>query len=238
MTAVRLRSDTYQGRNAYFICDECGQRWRRAEMHTRWDGLKVDWRCNDPRPPQMEPPDVYPEGMPFIDARPPQDNGDALVDQTHIWSAMGGMAITDGVTPTIPSGQKADVGSLSPRPILNTPTGQAGSSGFTLITQTGQTITTQTSQAIDTQGNIVTQSVYDSIATRTIRTGKVAAGDATIVIAGSKLVTETGLVITTQSGQAITLGNTPTPPLSPPIVTQSGLVVETHSGQAITTGGG
>jgi hypothetical protein len=37
---------------AWAICDECGQRYRRGQLRTRWDGLLVcraDW---EPRNPQ------------------------------------------------------------------------------------------------------------------------------------------------------------------------------------------
>lgn len=85
--------DGYRPGNAYFICDVCGQRFRRSQMLTRWDNLKVDARCNDPRPPQMFPPDIYPEGIPFPDARPPQDNPDRLWDDTALESVIGGFRV-------------------------------------------------------------------------------------------------------------------------------------------------
>jgi hypothetical protein len=87
-------ADTYESGNAWFICDVCGQRFRRSEMLTRWDNLKVDSKCNDPRPPQMFPPNVYPEGMPFPDARSPQDNPDRLWDDTTLASVLGGFSVT------------------------------------------------------------------------------------------------------------------------------------------------
>lgn len=89
-------SDTYRPGNAWFICDRCGQRHRRSAMLTEWDNLKVDIACLDPRPPQMDPPDVYPEGMPFMDARPPQDNSDRLMDDTELRSTVGGIRIALG----------------------------------------------------------------------------------------------------------------------------------------------
>lgn len=88
--------DGYRPGDAYFICDRCSQRHRRSAMITEWDNLKVDIACLDPRPPQMDPPDVYPEGMPFMDARPPQDNSDRLMDDTELRSTVGGIRIALG----------------------------------------------------------------------------------------------------------------------------------------------
>ena len=88
--------NTYRGRNAWFICDRCGQRHRRSRMLTEWDNLKVDRKCLDPRPPQMMPPNVYPEGIPFPDARPPQDNSDRLMDDTYLQNQGGGMFVRPG----------------------------------------------------------------------------------------------------------------------------------------------
>lgn len=105
-------------RGAWFICDVCGQRHRRKNMFVRWDNLRVDWRCNDPRPPQMSPPNVYPEGIPFPDARPPQDNPDRLGDDTFLVATKGGMLATDGGHYFLASGQGLPPGALSPKPIL------------------------------------------------------------------------------------------------------------------------
>lgn len=52
------------------ICDRCGFQYRLSELRTEWTGLKVcseDW---DPRPPDMTPPYLYPEGVPIPDSRP------------------------------------------------------------------------------------------------------------------------------------------------------------------------
>lgn len=108
--------------NAWAICDRCGQRIRRSEMLTEWTGLKVDARCLDPRPPQMEPPNVYPEGIPFLDARPPQDNPDRLQDDTALQSITGGMAVQPGVLH--PDGQNQLPGALSPLQLVENPTPQ------------------------------------------------------------------------------------------------------------------
>lgn len=84
-------------------------------MLVEWTNLRVDAKCLDPRPPQMQPPDVYPEGIPFFDAQPPQDNPDRLVDDTSLQSVAGGFVIRNGVT--YPDGQYQQPGALSPQPI-------------------------------------------------------------------------------------------------------------------------
>lgn len=102
----------YRAGNAYFICDRCSQRWRRSRMQVEWDNLRVCPPCLDPRPPQMQPPDVYPEGIPFLDARPPGDNPDRLVDDTGLQSGLGGLYVVDGLTGPL----NQQPGSISPQP--------------------------------------------------------------------------------------------------------------------------
>lgn len=137
--------DIYVPGNAFFICDRCSQRFRRSAMLTEWTGLKVDAKCLDPRPPQQEPPDVYPEGIPFPDARPPQDLPDRLEDDTALQSVVGGFMVTPGVT--YPDGQHQTPGSISPLPITeNIPT----ESGIALATETGLLLTTDDGEIIDT----------------------------------------------------------------------------------------
>lgn len=91
-------------------------------MYVEWDGLRVDAKCLDPRPPQMQPPDVYPEGLPFQDARPPQDHPDRLTDDTALQSVTGGIAVKSGVSD--PNGQNQGPGALSPLNIVESPTPQ------------------------------------------------------------------------------------------------------------------
>lgn len=107
--------DGYRPRDAYAICDRCGQRIRRSQMFTEWTGLKVDIRCLDPRPPQMQPPNVYPEGIPFIDARVPQDYPDRLTDDTYLQPVTGGIKAPFGVE------NAQGPGALSPLSIEETP---------------------------------------------------------------------------------------------------------------------
>lgn len=113
-----FKNDTYRSGNAYFTCDRCSGRYRRSQMITEWDGLKVDKNCLDPRPPQMVPPVVYPEGLPFFDARPPQDNPDRLTDDTFLQPVTGGIIATDGQVNTY------GPGAFSPQNIIESPTPQ------------------------------------------------------------------------------------------------------------------
>ena len=112
-------ADTYQSSGGYFICDTCSGCFRRSKMITLWDGRKVDKKCYDPRPPQMLPVNIFPEGVPFYDARPPQDNGDRLQDITYLDGKVG----TIGLNPNNQSenGQIIPPGGMSPRNILQSP---------------------------------------------------------------------------------------------------------------------
>lgn len=114
--------DGYRPGNAYFICDRCSGRFRRSKMLTEWTGLKVDALCLDPRPPQMQPPNIYPEGLPFFDARPPQDLPDRLQDDTSLQAVTGGIQAPYGQL--YPNGQNQQPGALSPLEIVETPTPQ------------------------------------------------------------------------------------------------------------------
>lgn len=42
-------------------------------MCKEWDGLIVCPACLDPRPPEMSPPNIYPEGLSLPDARRPPE---------------------------------------------------------------------------------------------------------------------------------------------------------------------
>ena len=106
--------DAYKPGGAWFICDVCSQRFRRTDMLVRWDNLRVDAACNDPAPPAMSIPNVYPEGIPFPDARSPQDRPDRLTDDTALESVGGGFAVLAGQT--YPNGQNQQPGALSPQP--------------------------------------------------------------------------------------------------------------------------
>lgn len=118
--------DAYRPGNAWFKCDRCSQRWRRSKMRVEWDNLRVCPPCLDPRPPQMQPPDVFPEGIPFFDARPPGDLPDRTQDETSLRSVLGGMAATPGDASGLYDGQLLDSHTLvildsNNQPILVTP---------------------------------------------------------------------------------------------------------------------
>lgn len=53
------------------VCDRCGFI---VEPHTKlrkeWTGLRVCGPCWDPKPPELRPPPVKPEGLPVRNARP------------------------------------------------------------------------------------------------------------------------------------------------------------------------
>jgi hypothetical protein len=85
-------------------------------MMTEWTGLKVDAKCLDPRPPQMTPPNIFPEGVPFVDARPPQDNSDRLQDDSSLLGGPGNQIVTTGQL--VPG---ASPGALSPQLIIGEP---------------------------------------------------------------------------------------------------------------------
>jgi len=62
--------------NPYFRCMRCDESWRHSEKRIEWTGLVVCPDCWDPRPPQMDPPVIYPEGLPLPNPSPDvEDSG-------------------------------------------------------------------------------------------------------------------------------------------------------------------
>ncbi len=180
-----FRNDTYVAGNAWFICDRCGGRYRRSAMITEWDGLKVDARCLDPRPPQMIPPVIYPEGLPFYDARSPQDNPDRMQDDTYLQPTVGGINITIGQYNNL------GPGALSPQDILETVQANLGTeTGFILATDDGDLFLS--GEATVPQGPNVLQ---DDI---TIITGTTGAFD--LPSLSQELITNNGALIITDDG--------------------------------------
>jgi hypothetical protein len=52
------------------ICDRCGFKVRHSRLRKEWTGLMVcpdDW---DPKPAELRPPPVKPEGLPIRNPRP------------------------------------------------------------------------------------------------------------------------------------------------------------------------
>jgi len=66
------------------LCDQCGRQVKASQLRQRWDGLKVDDRCWEPRQPQdfvrgvadyQAPPFTRPEPeWIFIEILPQNDN--------------------------------------------------------------------------------------------------------------------------------------------------------------------
>lgn len=61
-------------------CDRCAFNLRLDELRDEWTGLRVCRDCYDPRPRDLDPPRIYPEGLPIPGARP--DLGDTLGENT------------------------------------------------------------------------------------------------------------------------------------------------------------
>lgn len=64
-----------EGRN-WACCDRCGFNFRHDQLRKEWTGLMVCAADFDPRPAELSPPSIYPEGQPVRDAR--LDPGDVL----------------------------------------------------------------------------------------------------------------------------------------------------------------
>lgn len=68
--------DNYRPGGTWGVCDRCAFQRRLSTLKVEWTGLKVCTECFDPRPPQLDPPYIGPEGLPVPGARP--DQGDVL----------------------------------------------------------------------------------------------------------------------------------------------------------------
>ena len=72
----------YRPGGTWGVCDRCGFKLRLSALATEWTGFKVCRECFDPRPYDLDPPRIYPEGLPVRAARPehpvplPDDAGD------------------------------------------------------------------------------------------------------------------------------------------------------------------
>lgn len=70
-----MTNSAYLPGEPWLCCDRCGVNGRRSEMAKEWTGFMVHRAtCWDPRPPELDPPNVYPEGLPIADARPEPDD--------------------------------------------------------------------------------------------------------------------------------------------------------------------
>jgi hypothetical protein len=55
---------------AWGICQRCGWQYPLRKIRREWSGLRVCPPCFDPRPPQLSPPRIEPEGVPLTNAAP------------------------------------------------------------------------------------------------------------------------------------------------------------------------
>lgn len=57
------------------ICDRCGWKYRLRQLRKEWTNLMVCPPCYDPKPADLSPPSIKPEGLPIPNARPePEDH--------------------------------------------------------------------------------------------------------------------------------------------------------------------
>jgi len=61
----------YRPGDWWAVCQRCEQKRRKSAMQREWTGLIVcKATCWDPRPPDMTPPQVWPEGLPVPNPLP------------------------------------------------------------------------------------------------------------------------------------------------------------------------
>lgn len=68
------------------ICDRCAGKYRMAghnSLRLEWTGLLVCNRCWDIRPPDMTPPNIWPEGVGIPNAKPEPPNIFVDVPEPH-----------------------------------------------------------------------------------------------------------------------------------------------------------
>ena len=70
MTNFRQGASGYISGRPLAVCDRCAGTYRHDELRKEWTSLMVCPECFDPRPPQLDPPRVWPEGVPIKDPRP------------------------------------------------------------------------------------------------------------------------------------------------------------------------
>lgn len=68
--------DDYRAGRPWAICERCAFQRRHDTLRFEWSGAFVCQDCYDPRPADLSPPRLYPEGQPIRNARP--DPGDVL----------------------------------------------------------------------------------------------------------------------------------------------------------------
>lgn len=60
----------YVAGDPYGQCRRCGLVYRLSEFRAEWTGARVCDDCHDPKPDDLAPPYVKPEGVPRSDAQP------------------------------------------------------------------------------------------------------------------------------------------------------------------------
>jgi hypothetical protein len=69
---IRQAPQGYESKRPKAVCDRCGFIFRHAELRKEWTSLLVCSECHDPRPPELDPPRIWPEGLPIKNPRPEQ----------------------------------------------------------------------------------------------------------------------------------------------------------------------
>lgn len=67
---MRVVPYSYKPHGSYGDCQRCGFKFRLSELSLEWTNLRVCSDCWDPRPAELTPPNVGPEGLPRPDASP------------------------------------------------------------------------------------------------------------------------------------------------------------------------
>lgn len=82
------------------MCQRCGWQYPLNKIRTEWTNLKVCPECFDPRPAQLSPPQVKPEGVALPNASPEPDFSPAG-SKTYDWpSIAAGSTASTTVTVT------------------------------------------------------------------------------------------------------------------------------------------
>lgn len=87
----------------YGYCERCNWRCNLSEMRKEWTGLKVCPDCFDPRPSNLSPPRVRPEGMPLLNAAPEPTPGITLVSSANFNTADQAIPASGEVTLSLSS---------------------------------------------------------------------------------------------------------------------------------------
>lgn len=86
------------------ICDRCGFEYPLKSLRKEWTGLMVCAKDLDPKPPQMSPPKVRPEGLPLPNARPDNQTEADEFAWLDALAAEGGQPAAMAVDPTFTAG--------------------------------------------------------------------------------------------------------------------------------------